>query len=211
MRFSLPSLSLIGYSVYVKAVNFSRFILYSVILSFIEFHWVLSIILNNFWDYYHIIYKKKYSLLSFMPLINFYIPLVQCWLVVEILGILPLFLDSENTWSVSRFRKWMVSGIRYINFYHVKKESIKYYFLFFLLLFSFIFITHYKIYCMLHNTLHNLLTGVDEYNLVISHQSGKCFLNVLQTLQHIMMINSRDAPISFHQISPMQPFSPCSH
>lgn len=125
------------------------------LLSFIEFHWVLSIILNDFQDYYHIIYKKKYSLLSFMPLINFYIPLVQSWLVVEILSIFPWFLDSENTWSVSQFRKWMVSGIRYINFCHVKKESIKYYFLFFFFYFFLLFFScstkytaSYTIHCI---------------------------------------------------------------
>ena len=33
----------------------------------------------------------------------------------------------------------------------------------FLILF-FIFITHYKIQCMLHNILHNLLAGIEEHD-----------------------------------------------
>ena len=43
--------------------------------------------------------------------------------------------------------------------------------------FFFLFITHYKILCMLHNTLHNLLAGIEEHDWIVFHQSGKRLLN----------------------------------
>ena len=39
--------------------------------------------------------------------------------------------------------------------------------------------------------------------LFLIHQENASLINVLQTLQHMMMMNSRDARISFHQIPPM--------
>ena len=62
------------------------------------------------------------------------------------------------------------------------------------------FIIYFITHCMLRDTLHNLLAGVDEDNCTIFHQSGKCFLNQCSPNPlNIVTINSRDAPTSSHQ------------
>ena len=43
--------------------------------------------------------------------------------------------------------------------------------------FFFLFIIHYRILCVLHNTLHDLLAGIEEHDWIVFHQSGKRLLN----------------------------------